>query len=394
MIIYHVFLITAFLVSKPLKVAASPEIFSAVISGMPCSLSLTLEAGKVDIAESSVQCITNQAVSVESGKVVNDDTDHIFQLKLTADSEKTKLISASVLANATRPTDDEVGLEKLAKRGRRIGARTKPVTCTYQDPDDVDWSPCQETGIRSKALSLIAESEPMACLRYRTMSDKCEGGTRGYKKSISIRPRGPPAAAKGDNKTEPEQETGLRNRALLATIQWKGLWGSFPSQKYIGFCPIAQFVYGYRLRSESYQGRGDDTAINNIELYCSEPNSNYVTRTISSDYRSWGSWSSAVFCPGLDNPVVGFDVREEGPQGGGDDTAINDIDLYCNKNVGRGISYISAPVKTSWGSWKPDLKCPSGQAVVGILTQVEGTQGGGDDTALNGLKLWCERYPA
>jgi len=388
MIIYHVFLITAFLVSKPLKVAASPEIFSAVISGMPCSLSLTLEAGKVDIAESSVQCITNQAVSVESGKVVNDDTDHIFQLKLTADSEMTKLISASVLANANRPADDEVGLEKVAKRGRRIGAKTKPVTCTYQDPEDVDWNPCQETGIRSKALNLIAESEPMACLSYRTMSDKCKGGTRGYKKSVSIRARGPPPPARGDNKTEPEQETGLRNRVSLATIQWKGLWGSFRSD--IRFCPDGSFVSGYRLRSENSQGGGDDTAINDIDLYCSRPNSNEVIAVIWSDHRNWGSWSSPTFCRGNDNPVVGFDVREEGPQGGGDDTAINDIDLYC-KNGGR---YISASVKTTWGSWKPVQKCPSGYAVVGVLTQVEPQQGGGDDTAMNGIKLFCELYRA
>lgn len=396
MILYHVFVITVFLVSKPLKVAASPEIFSAVISDLPCSLSLTLKAGKVDIAKSSVQCITNQAVSVESVKVVNDDTDHIFQLKLTADSKKTKLISASVLANAKRPVDDKVGLEKVAKRGRRIGAKTKPgisALCTYQDPEDVDWNPCQETGIRSKALKLIAESEPMACLRYRTMSDKCKGGTRGYKQSVSIRARGPPAAAKGDNKTEPEQETGLRNRAISsATIQWKGRWGSFPSSPNFRYdiCPDNSFVYGYRLRSESSQGQGDDTAINDIELYCRRPNSNTVTRKIWSDYRTLGSWSSDAFCQGNDNPVVGFDVREEGSQGSGDDTAINDIDLYCN----NGGKYISAPVKANWGSWKPVQRCPSGQAVVGILTQVEPSQGGGDDTALNGLKLYCKPYTA
>ena len=80
-----------------MKGAALPEVFSAVISDMPCSLSLTSEALKVDMAKSSVQCITNHAVSLESVIVINDDTDHIFELKLTADSEETKLINASVL---------------------------------------------------------------------------------------------------------------------------------------------------------------------------------------------------------------------------------------------------------------------------------------------------------
>ena len=86
------------------------------------------------------------------------------------------------------------------------------------------------------------------------------------------------------------------------------------------------------------------------------------------------------------NPVNGFDVREEGVQGGGDDTAINDIDLYC-RNGGR---FISAAVNTYFGSWKPVQRCPSGYAVMGIRTQVEPNQVGGDDSALNGL--YCKPY--
>ena len=97
MILYQIVLTMMFLMSKPLKIAALPEVFSVVISGMPCSLSITPEGGEVDIAKSSAQCITDQTVSVESVIVINDDTDHIFQLKLTADPEKTKLIAASVL---------------------------------------------------------------------------------------------------------------------------------------------------------------------------------------------------------------------------------------------------------------------------------------------------------
>ncbi len=40
------------------------------------------------------------------------------------------------------------------------------------------------------------------------------------------------------------------------------------------------------------------------------------------------------------------------------------------------------------GSFAPPLK-PDGQAVVGLLTRVEASQGSGDDTAMNGLRLIC-----
>ena len=55
-------------------------------------------------------------------------------------------------------------------------------------------------------MNLIDESEPMACLRYRTMSEKCEGGTRGYKQSFSIEARDTPASVEGDIKEEIYQE--------------------------------------------------------------------------------------------------------------------------------------------------------------------------------------------
>lgn len=40
-----------------------------------------------------------------------------------------------------------------------------------------------------------------------------------------------------------------------------------------------------------------------------------------------------------------------------------------------------------WGSWSD--QCGTGEAVCGVTTRVEGDQGGGDDTALNDLTLTC-----
>ena len=168
-------------------------------------------------------------------------------------------------------------------------------------------------------------------------------------------------------------------------IRWEGRWGSFGE---LAECPTGSFAYGYRLRSEPAQGSGDDTALNDIELYCRRPHSYEVTGKIYGDYRTWGNWSSDKYCSGTNNPIVGFDVNEESAQGDGDDTALNAVDLYCKNG-----DMISAHVNTYYGSWKPKQSCPNGMAVMAIRTQVESKQGSGDDTALNGIELICKEYP-
>mgnify|MGYP000923162258 CR=1 FL=1 len=113
----------------------------------------------------------------------------------------------------------------------------------------------------------------------------------------------------------------------------------------------------YRIRAESKHGDSDDTALNSINLRCAAKGSTNYTR-IYSKYAPWGTFSSYKYCSGTNNPVVGFDMRIESYQGNGDDTAANDIDLYC-KNRG----YISTSNKTTWGNRTQKYSCPSGQAV-------------------------------
>ena len=81
-------------------------------------------------------------------------------------------------------------------------------------------------------------------------------------------------------------------------------------------------------------------------------------------------------------------MLEEGSQAGGDDTALNAVDVYC-KNGG----FVSADVNTNLGSWSQKQECPSGFAVMGIRTKLEAKQGSGDDTGLNGVELYCKQYP-
>ena len=75
---------------------AVSEVFTAEIAGMPCSLSLVIRRGRLVVNKSSIQCITNQLVIVPSVVVINDNTDHVFELKLRANKKKTKLVSGTL----------------------------------------------------------------------------------------------------------------------------------------------------------------------------------------------------------------------------------------------------------------------------------------------------------
>ena len=85
----------------PILVDSMSEVFTAEISGMPCSLVLVTQRGKLYQKKSSLQCITNQTVHVPSAVVINDDTDHVFELKLRAKSKNTKLIKGVLLPTPT-----------------------------------------------------------------------------------------------------------------------------------------------------------------------------------------------------------------------------------------------------------------------------------------------------
>jgi len=115
----------------------------------------------------------------------------------------------------------------------------------------------------------------------------------------------------------------------------------------------------------------------------------YITST-EADWGAWGKVFSCrsdgrPLPP--DGYVTGFQLRVEGPTAG-DDSATNNIRVFCSYPNGVAEQTLEADGLT-YGSWTDARRCNSNQAVCAIRTQVEPYQGDGDDTALNNVQLEC-----
>lgn len=163
-----------------------------------------------------------------------------------------------------------------------------------------------------------------------------------------------------------------------------GSWGSW--QGCYEYCPAGTFAYTVALRSEPTQGSGDDTAMNGIKFQCYNRSNGIYQGYITSNPGYWGDWlpSAKTYPYTVSNPIVGGKMKIESPQGDGDDTAANAVQMKSKNGV-----WIQPDSNTAWGSWNTETSCPSGTAVCGVNTRVESQQGSGDDTALNGVALAC-----
>ncbi|KAK2850878.1 hypothetical protein Q5P01_007154 [Channa striata] len=144
-----------------------------------------------------------------------------------------------------------------------------------------------------------------------------------------------------------------------------GPWGDWGRME---LCPEGHYASGFSLKVERNQGRGDDTALNGIRLYCVDPGNNvngqYTTIESSvgggnlSLVNGWGEWTSVKWC--LSQYLVSFMLRVEPHQGDGDDTAANNIKFSCSGSGGQldgnGLTW------GSWGDWSN--KCSRGPSVV------------------------------
>lgn len=164
----------------------------------------------------------------------------------------------------------------------------------------------------------------------------------------------------------------------------QGAWGDWGK---VASCPSGQYVWGFRLKSEPYQGSGDDSALNAIRLICKSGSTGTATYIQSSE-GPWGDWGNDHVC--RNEPVTGFAIQVEAHQGrdgdketnSKDDTAAGNIMMFC------GSETIVGDPPAAWGDWSRFYYCSSGK-VTGFRTKVEPDQGKGDDTALNAMQVYC-----
>ncbi|MDJ0556384.1 MAG: hypothetical protein QNJ68_18485 [Microcoleaceae cyanobacterium MO_207.B10] len=156
-------------------------------------------------------------------------------------------------------------------------------------------------------------------------------------------------------------------------------WGTWTRPAY---CPPGSWAAGYTMRVEPGQGRGDDTALNAVALYCRDRRGRNVGR-ISPHQGFWGSWVEGAGCQPAQF-FTHFQLKVERGQGRGDDTAANSVRFWCSND--ERVEATGGPWGR-FGEWQGGF---SRAAICGVRAKVESKQGRGDDTALNDLEFtWC-----
>lgn len=166
---------------------------------------------------------------------------------------------------------------------------------------------------------------------------------------------------------------------------WQGNWGTWGGWD---MCTGNRLVCGIQSKVEASQGGGDDdTGLNAVRLICcnSLPIGRINEQDIYSKQGGFGDWRETQYCP-TGSYVNAINMKFEDDVGGGDDTAANAINLRCNDPAN---TILMSAYNPGWGNWKGFGSCPSGEVACGMQTKVEDSQGGGDDTSLNGIQLRC-----
>ena len=143
------------------------------------------------------------------------------------------------------------------------------------------------------------------------------------------------------------------------------------------FCPT--YAIGYNVKIQAPLKVGDNTALNEIKLICSDGSVLYSTSM------PWGEYGQDVRCP-QNVRLNGFKMKSEAPQGPFvDDTAANAVKMYCENN-----SEISNQYEGSWGRWGNMIKCPINTYICGFRARVDPPCGPlCDNTALNSFIFTC-----
>ncbi|KAK7143008.1 hypothetical protein R3I93_014231 [Phoxinus phoxinus] len=114
----------------------------------------------------------------------------------------------------------------------------------------------------------------------------------------------------------------------------------------------------------------------------------YRTELSVSNGGTWGSWGGKSMCPS-GTYANGFSLKVESPNYfGGDDTALNGIRLHCVDQPGSyNYNAIESDVG-GWGEWTDARSCSSG-FLTAFQLRVESRLEDGDDTAANNINFKC-----
>lgn len=105
-----------------------------------------------------------------------------------------------------------------------------------------------------------------------------------------------------------------------------GQWGNWDE------CGDNDFVYGFSVKVETYQGSKDDTMANGISFICGN-GANLNTKNITSSVERWGTWTPVHLCPKFgrkQNYVNAVRLLVQPPVHNDDDAATLAAEIRCD----------------------------------------------------------------
>jgi hypothetical protein len=165
---------------------------------------------------------------------------------------------------------------------------------------------------------------------------------------------------------------------------YEGIWGNWGAWK--GRRDGNWAACGAQLRVEAVQGKHyDDMAATGMRVrFCQFPQNWKDQSTDSLEEGPFGSWSDMKMCP-RDTYIGRLQIRFEGEQGGGDDTAMNGLAIRC---VDKNWKHVEDIVVSygHWGHWR-DWVGYHGMFVKQVRVRNEAYRWGSDSTGLNGIQI-------
>jgi hypothetical protein len=188
-------------------------------------------------------------------------------------------------------------------------------------------------------------------------------------------------------------------------------WGTWSN--YVSVCPDEQYVVGMELKTDPFHGNhhngavADNTALNGIKFRCSDkplyskPSEErnlttaaaiittttsaltngkeivqlYELDSIRNEVQKWGKWGSFFFCK-QGGYAIGFQMRSLRPLDSGagfgfkfDDVGACNLRLFCSTG-----EVLEGDGRNEWGIWTTAQRCPQGQALCSLRTQIEKDQ--------------------